>query len=165
MSPVVHIQLQGAGLLPRGPVEFIARYESDRIDLEPHERASVDYSGLSALAYDVIVPYQFDLALGLAKLTSLRNTNPGLTFLATNLRSDSKSSGDFVDWCVRACVLKCISIDTRMHTCAGMRVLKCISIDTRMQNTIMQQTYLALVFFSRPLSKAVELRAGRRSLA
>lgn len=41
MSAIVYIQLQGAGLLPRSTVKFIARYESDRIDLETPEHGKL----------------------------------------------------------------------------------------------------------------------------
>jgi hypothetical protein len=49
------------------------------------DRARVDYAALEALGYSLVVPYEFELALGLTGLKALQAEFPSVGFLAANL--------------------------------------------------------------------------------
>jgi len=50
------------------------------------QRARLDFAALTALDYSVIVPYEAELALGIATLDSVRREHPEIVVLASNVR-------------------------------------------------------------------------------
>lgn len=51
-----------------------------------YERAMVDFSALYALGYKVVVPFEFELAMGLKDLDRITEQFPGIGFLASNIK-------------------------------------------------------------------------------
>ncbi len=59
------------------------------LGLERLDRARLDYDTLALQGYQVVVPYEFDLALGPSDLGTLQAERPGLVFLASNVTATS----------------------------------------------------------------------------
>jgi hypothetical protein len=57
------------------------------LGLERLDRARLDYGMLTKLGYQLVVPYEFELALGAPALAALRKEHAGLTWLASNLKA------------------------------------------------------------------------------
>ncbi len=55
--------------------------------MTPDDRARLDYATLSELGYSFVVPHEFALGLGAARLASIRSQFPVLHFLAANVRA------------------------------------------------------------------------------
>lgn len=62
------------------------------LGVERVDRARIDYTVLTKLGYTVVVPYEFELALGTAALRGLRKEFPALRFLASNVAVKGPSS-------------------------------------------------------------------------
>lgn len=55
------------------------------LGLERVDRARIDYTALTRMSYSLVVPYEFELALGAASLRALRKQFPALRLLASNV--------------------------------------------------------------------------------
>ena len=62
-------------------------HQQGDLDLLPTDRARLDFTALRRLGYDVLVPFEFELALGKAVLDSLRLAVPEVTLLAANVHT------------------------------------------------------------------------------
>lgn len=55
-------------------------------------RARIDYTMLTRMGYTIVVPYEFELALGTASLRALQKEFPALRFLASNIAVKGSAS-------------------------------------------------------------------------
>ena len=88
-STILKRIIQDSSLVGSKVIKVDLGHRNGDFNLSPLDRIYLDYHGLKLLGYEFVIPYEFELSMGIQILQDLQSKYPGMHMLATNVNTST----------------------------------------------------------------------------